>query len=160
MVLLFQGAPCCKVKNMTYRCQTQHNNIWQQGALYNPPPPPMGYIRYLNPLCRSHTIQSRTKAGGWGGGWWVKSSSALNFKDVRLCTCVWLDRVSCQLIGDAWLECPARTSYAPAVCRSRWRSLHPLCLASNLLQSQISHLPSFSNTSLHIYIYTMIVDLI
>ena len=28
------------------------------------------------------------------------------------CTCIWLDHVSCQLTGGAWLEFPARTSYA------------------------------------------------
>ena len=28
------------------------------------------------------------------------------------CTCVWLDRFSRQLIGGAWTECPARTSYS------------------------------------------------
>ena len=66
-------------------------------------------MRYLNPSCRLHTIPSRTKAGGgWDGEAqnstpYILKSVCFQTEGLKLTayqfTYIWMDRISCQLIG-------------------------------------------------------------
>ena len=98
----FTHLGCSLLHDFKHDVQMSNANILTTG---NTEQSMMGYIKYLNPLCKV-THNTELNQSRWGLGWW------------------WIES-SCQLIGGAWLECAARNRFANLTTLSFRRRFYP-----------------------------------
>ena len=85
--------------DVRYRIPTAYLHLTTGSTIHST----MGLIRYLSPLCRWHTVQSRNKANFSLSHFTLPECEMEGLKlTASQHTCVWLDHVSCQLIGGEW----------------------------------------------------------
>ena len=111
--------------DVRYRTSTACQHLTTGSTIQSP----MRYITYLNPY-NTEQNSSRWRLGWWWWWWGRILLSTLNFTECVFefayqCACIWLDFVSHQLIGGAWLDCPAKTSYAHFL---KWPRISQQCL--------------------------------